>query len=99
MNTAEYLEKRFARQESVVSRRVAGELILIPIRKSAADVGSVYTLSETAGRIWELMDGLRTVAEIRDAIIDEFEVSLDEAEEDLVLLLKQLETVRAIKEP
>lgn len=98
VNTAEFLEKRFSRNESVVSRKVADELILIPIRKSAAEVGSVYTLNETAGRIWELVDGLKTVADIREAIMDEFDVTSGEAEEDLVRLLKQLETVGAIKE-
>lgn len=44
---------RFARAPDVVSRRIRGEHVLVPIRRSSAALDSLYTLNATAGFIWE----------------------------------------------
>jgi hypothetical protein len=93
-----YNSKCFAKSESIVSRAIAGEVILVPIRKTAAEVDGVYTLNEVAARIWELLDGERTVEDIRGCIVDEFDVSAADAERDLVEFLMQLQKVGAVKE-
>jgi len=98
MDVANYLEKRFIKEDSVVSRNVGGEFILVPIRRSATEVDSIYTLNEVAARIWDLIDGVKTVAAIRDAIVGEYEVAPDEAEKDLLDLLMQLQSVNAVRE-
>ena len=80
----------------MVSREIAGEAILVPIRQNVGDLESIYTLNETAARVWELIDGKNTVRDIRDAIVTEFAVDEDEAEDDLVELLCDLESITAI---
>jgi hypothetical protein len=82
---------------SIVGREVAGEVILVPIRKSAADLESIYTLNETAARIWQLIDGQRSTGDIRDALIGDFEVAQQEAERDVEELLEQLQAIGAIE--
>lgn len=81
---------------SIVSREVAGEVILVPIRDNVGDLESIYTLNETAARIWALLDGERTLADVRDAIVAEFEVEPAEAEADLLELVEHLEAIEAI---
>jgi hypothetical protein len=54
-------------------------------------------VNEVGGRIWELIDGQRTLGAIRDIIIDEFEVSNEQAEKDLIEFLQQLEQVGAVR--
>ena len=98
MTPNDYSNKRFTKSDSIVSRAIACEVILVPIRKTAAEVNGVYTLNEVAARIWELLDGERTVAEIRSCILEEFEVAADEAERDLVEFLMQLQEVEAVEE-
>jgi len=98
MTEASYLDKCFVQDSSVVSRKIAGEFILVPIRQKAGDVESIYTLDEVAARIWELIDGQRRVHDIRDQIVAEFEVGPEEAETDLVGFLRQLESVGAVRE-
>ena len=58
--------------------------------------GVYYGLNQTGARIWELVDGTRTVEQIRDVIVEEYEVSLREAEKDLVELLGQLQHIGAL---
>lgn len=91
------LDKVYQKSSSIVSRKIADEVILVPIRQDAGDLESIYTLNEVAARIWELIDGKKRVREIRDTIVEEFEVSPQQAEDDLILLIKQLEAVGGIK--
>jgi len=91
-------EKRFVRDPGVVARKIEDEVILVPIRQKATDVDSIYTLNEVAARVWDLLDGERRVADVRDAIVAEFEVSPEQAQADLLELLQQLEGVGAVKE-
>ncbi len=98
IKSTDYLEKRFAKDPSIVSRKIADEFILVPIRQKVGDVESIYTMDEVASRIWELIDGEKRVEEIREAIVGEFEVSPEEAEVDLIKFLQQLEEIGAVKE-
>jgi len=97
MKRVDYLERRLTKDPSIVSRKIADELILVPIRQKAGDIESIYTMNEVASRIWELIDGEKRVAEIGNAILEEFEVSPEEAEADLVEFLQQLEQVGAVR--
>jgi hypothetical protein len=98
MRKVDYLEKRFARNPLIVSRKIASKFVLVPIRQKAEDVESIYNLGEVGGRIWELIDGKRRLEEIRDVIVEEFEVTPEKAEADLVRFVEQLEGIKAIKE-
>ena len=93
----DYFKRRFAKDPSIVSRNVAGEQILVPIRQKAGEIESIFTLNEVASRIWELLDGEKQVKEIKNAIVEEFEVSPKEAEEDLLKFLQQLEEAGAVR--
>lgn len=97
MDKDNYLQKRFAKDSSIVSRKIADEFILVPIRQKAADLENVYTLDEVGARIWELVDGEKQVADIRDTLIEEFEVRPDEAEADVVEFLEQLKEAGCIR--
>ena len=92
-----YPEARYQKDASIVSREIAGEVILVPIRQNMGDMESIYTLNETASRTWELIDGQRTVGEIAGQIVQEFEVEEDEARRDLIELLEQLQAIGAVE--
>ena len=94
----DFLEKVYKKSDSIVSRKIADEFILVPIRQNVGDLESIYTLNETAARIWELIDGKMKVREIKERMIEEFEVTPEEAEKDLIEHLQQLEEIEAIIE-
>jgi hypothetical protein len=91
------LERQYRRDDSLVTREIAGGVILVPIRRHVGDLDSIYNLNKTAARAWELIDGQRTVAEIRDRIVAQFEVGPEEAQQDLLALLEQLEAIGAVE--
>ncbi len=82
----------------MVSRKIADESILVPIRQNAGDLDSIYTLNDTAAYIWGLIDGQTKAGDIKEKLILEFEVTSDEAEIDLIGHLQQLITLNAIIE-
>ena len=94
----DFLEKVYDKSDSIVSRRIADEFILVPIRQNVGDLESIYTLNETAARIWELIDGKIKVEKIKEKLIEEFEVTPEEAEKDLMEHLQQLEGIGAVVE-
>jgi hypothetical protein len=94
----DFFDKIYKKSDSIVSRKIANEFILIPIRQNVADLESIYTLNEVGARIWELMDGKMTMREIKEKIVEEFEVTALEAEKDIAEYLQQLEKIKAVIE-
>ena len=86
------------RNEAIVARRIGDEFILVPIRQQAGEVDSIYTLNEVGARVWDLLDGQTPLGQIRDALVQEFEVSPGEAEADLLAFVGQLQSVGAVVE-
>ena len=77
--------------KSFVTRRIAGETIVVPITGTVADLGAVYTLNDVGSFIWHLIDGRRSAQAIADAVSDEYDVSLEQAAQDVDDLLTTLE--------
>jgi hypothetical protein len=91
-----FLKKRYRKNPDVVSREIGDEFILVPICRDVADLESIYTLSGTGGRIWELIDGQLTTLELRDRIVEEFDVEPEDAEADLAEFFQQLTDINGI---
>jgi hypothetical protein len=90
------LNRVYKKNNAMVSRKIGDEFILVPIRQNVGDLESIYTLNETAARIWEWIDGKTEVREIREKIVAHFGVASEEAEKDLLEHLQQLESIEAI---
>ena len=68
----------------------------MPIRSHAADLDSIFTLNDVAGRIWDLVDGRRSVDEIVETIHREYAVDRERAAHDVRSFLGQLEEARLV---
>jgi len=52
--------------------------------------GVYYGLDPVGARIWKLIQTPRTVQEVRDTLLEEYDVEADRCEEDLIALLQKL---------
>ena len=52
--------------------------------------GVYYGLDPVGARIWKLIQEPRTVREVRDTLLAEYDVDADRCEQDLIVLLEQL---------
>lgn len=85
-----------AKSEAVVSRRIGGETIVVPIKSSKSELDDIFTLNEVASRTWDLIDGRNTIAEIAAAIASEYAVSPETALEDTLKLLNDFAQARVV---
>jgi len=84
--------KIFKKNSKIVVRKIEDETILMPLYSTSEEIDCIYTLNDAAARIWELIDGKRTLGKIKKIFLDEFAVT----EEELADFLKDLEEIRAI---
>ena len=68
-----------------VSADLAGEAVILNLES-----GVYYSLDEVGAYIWSLIQEPRTVNEIQDAILEEYEVEPDRCERDIMALLEKL---------
>jgi hypothetical protein len=67
----------FVASGNIVTRKIAGETILVPISGNLANMQRIYTINELGECIWQKLDGKHTVDAIRKELMDAYEV--DEA--------------------
>jgi hypothetical protein len=91
------LDTCFAKEENLVTRDVAGERIIVPIKGHVGDLEGVFTLNELGAMIWRLMDGQTTGRQLMEAVINEYDVEAAEAEKDVVDFLRSLEEAGLIR--
>jgi hypothetical protein len=81
---------RFVRNQDVVSRKIDGELIIVPVRSGVGDLNSLYTLNPVGSVLWDFMNERRTVSEMVERVCEEFEVAAPQAQQDIEAFLDSL---------
>ena len=69
----------------VIDRVVDGEALLIDLQ-----TGNYFSLNAVGTRIWESLDGSRTVHDIIHMVVDEYDVDVERAEADVLTLVNDL---------
>ncbi len=91
------LEKQYFRNEQFIARQIADEFLLIPLAHQLDGNNWLFVLNEVGARIWELIDRGRSVQQIAQLLLDEFDTTPEQLEEDLLGLLDQLQELGAIE--
>jgi hypothetical protein len=79
------------KENNFVTREIAGETIVVPIRARTEDLDSIFTLNELGTMIWNLIDGRTNVSQIVEAISKTYDVTEDEATKDTFDFLTSLD--------
>lgn len=85
------------KNKDMVTRVIDDETILMPIYKTSDEINCIYTLNKTASRVWELLDGKRTLTKIKDKLLSEFDALPEEIDKEMEKLLKDLKEIKAVK--
>jgi len=85
------------RNKDMVTRVIEDETILLPIYKSSDEINCIYTLNKAASRVWELLDGKRTPAELKAKLLKEFDATAAEVDSELEKLFQELKEIKAVK--
>ena len=90
-------DQLFIRSQAVVSRRVAGETLIVPVRGKVGDLASIYSFNETGSLIWQSLESPRNLAELIHAVEQEYEVSPEQARRDVTQFLNDTLSVGLVE--
>ncbi len=88
--------KVLRKNPDMVTRVIDDETILLPIYKTSDEINCIYNLNKVASKVWEMIDGKRTLAEIKARLLKEFDTTPKEVKKELAGLLKDLKEIKAV---
>lgn len=84
---------RLERCPDLIERRVADETFLLPVRGALANTVEMFALSEVGQFIWSRADGTRGGTELVNEVLSEFDVSKEQAQEEVASFIAQMKTL------
>ncbi len=75
-----------------VSSDLGGETAILDLK-----AGMYYGLDDVGARVWDLIQEPRNVGDIRDILLEEYDVAPERCERDLLALLQRLADERLIE--
>jgi hypothetical protein len=83
-------ERKYLRSQSVVSRVMAGETLIVPVRGKVGDLASIYSFNQTGSLIWKLLQVPKSLVELAAAVEQEYAVSQERAQLDAAKFLSEM---------
>lgn len=83
-------DKIFKKRDEIVSREIAGETILVPIKGKLADMQRIFALDHVAEYIWQQLDGKTKVEDIRTSVMELYDIDREQAEADVSEFIDEL---------
>jgi len=78
-------------RKNVICRRIDKDLIIIPMVNGIGNIDSnLITLNDTAQRIWELIDGERTIPKIVLELLNKYDEDYDIIYDSVLSTMKDL---------
>ena len=94
-----HLNTTYRKKENIVTRHIAGETLLVPIYGELANMEKIFTLDPVAAFIWEQLDGERSLKEIRDGVLNAFDVKKEQADTDISEFIDELLKADLVETP
>jgi hypothetical protein len=80
----------FVRSRAVVSRVVARETLIVPVRGNVGDLASIYSFNETGSLIWKILEQPRAVADVVSEVAEAYEVDAERVRQDAMRFLSDM---------
>lgn len=78
-------EQYLIKDHEVLFTSMGEDAVLLHVQR-----GDYYSLNKVGARVWVLIDGQKTISDLALEITEEFAISREEAESDIIVLTEQL---------
>jgi hypothetical protein len=82
--------QKFVRSTGVVSRKIADETLVVPIRGGVGDLDSIFSFNHLGSDLWTLLEKEASLSEMTSWVVDRYEVSEETASADIEAFLAEL---------
>lgn len=73
----------FVKNSAVVSRKIADETLIVPIRGGVGDLDSIFSLNPLGSELWSLMENGVSTSTMADWVVERYEVTRAQALADI----------------
>ncbi len=77
-------------KKKLIKREIAGDVLLVPVGKSVYDSNGLFILNETGNFLWGHLEGCESESELIEKLLDEYDVSFEQASKDVQDFLSDL---------
>lgn len=77
-------------KKELIKRQIAGDTILVPVGKTVYESNGLFVLNELGAFIWDMLPQVNSEEEICRAVLQEYDVSEQEATRDIAEFLEKL---------
>ncbi len=85
------------RSDNFIFRKVVKEMVLVPIKQDVAELEHIFTLNEVGAFVWDTLSKPSTIEELQQAVLEEFDVEPEVAQQDLHEFLNALDALNALE--
>ena len=83
-------------KKELIKREIAGDTILVPVGKTVLDSNGLFVLNELGAFLWDRMPDVQDADALLAAVLEEYEVSAEEAAQDIAAFLERLRQLEII---
>jgi len=80
----------YIRSASVVTRKIDGETLIVPVRSGVGDLSSIYSLNELGTFIWEALAEPCTQEMLLQRVLEAYETTTGQAQRDVEHFIAQM---------
>jgi hypothetical protein len=91
------LQQLFVRSPAVISRRNAGETLIVPLRAKVGALASIYTFNATGSLLWQSLESPQGISSLIEIVQREFAANRDQAERDVKQFLNDTLSVGLVE--
>lgn len=73
-----------------VLREIAGDILLVPVGKTALDLNGMLTLNEVGAEIWKMLPEAESEGEIVERLLQDYDADAAQVREDVSEFLGRL---------
>lgn len=83
-------------KRDLVKRDIAGDTILVPVGKDVYSSNGLFILNELGSFIWDILPDAADEQDVLNAILEEYDVSMETASADLKEFLEKLKELNIL---
>lgn len=76
--------------DGLMLREIAGSWVVVPVGERVVQLNYLMSLTESGALLWKELEKGAEVEDLKDILLKEYDVTLEEAEEDIQSFLKVL---------
>ena len=84
------------RNSDFLLREIAGTVVVVPVGAAAAGFAGMITMNPTGAFLWQQLETEQTVESLTAALLENYEVTAEKAQADVVGFLEKLMPTGAI---